>query len=274
MPPTHISGTSRALYRVFVAPNLRASTSIPLLYAPAFAPSAPSFIAAPSLTSRTSIRTKQYAKDTRRRALSDYYVIDAAIEADYVNLVDEERGFHKDVPIKEALASFNKVTHHLVQMTPGKVDEHGRVDPENLPTCRIVSKMDLRAQHERKLETERRQAKGHSKGPAPKSLELNWAIAGGDLKHRLEKMKDFLREGRKVELMLGPKKRGRKATAEEANTVIKAVRVAVAECKGAGEVKSEGAVGGVMTIVFEGRKMEEKKDDTGEGSKTAEARAP
>jgi translation initiation factor IF-3 len=272
MPPSHMSGTSRALYRVFVAPNLRASTSIPLLYAPAFAPSVRSSIAAPSLTSRTSIRTKSYAKDTRRHALSDYYVIDAAIEADHVNLVDEEGAFQKAVPLKEALTSFNKVTHHLVQMAPGKVDEFGRADPNNLPTCRVISKMNLRAQHERKLETLRRQAKGHSTGPTPKSLELNWAIAGGDLKHRLEKMKDFLREGRKVEVMLGPKKKGKKATPEEANAVFKAIRDAVAECKGAGQVKSEGDVGGVMTIVFEGRKMEEKKDDASGGSKTAEAR--
>ena len=40
MPPTHhVSSTSRALYRVFVLPNLRStSNGIPLQFAPAFAP--------------------------------------------------------------------------------------------------------------------------------------------------------------------------------------------------------------------------------------------
>ncbi|KAH7402958.1 hypothetical protein BKA66DRAFT_404746 [Pyrenochaeta sp. MPI-SDFR-AT-0127] len=261
MPPTHISGTSRALYRVFVAPNLRATTSIPLLYVPAFAASHSSPSQTPSLVSRTSIRTKKYTKDTRRHALSDYYVIDTAIEADLVNLVDESGKFHDNVLLNDALSSLNKVTHHLVQMTPGKVDEFGRADPANLPTCRIISKMHLRAQHQRKLDTLRRQAKGQTTGPAPKSLELNWAIAGGDLKHRLQRLKEFLKEGRKVEVLLGPKKRGRKATTEEANGVMRAVRDAVAECKGTGEVKSEGVVGGVMTIVFEGRKIEENRDE-------------
>ncbi|EMD90729.1 hypothetical protein COCC4DRAFT_127220 [Bipolaris maydis ATCC 48331] len=268
MPPTHISGTSRALYRVFIAPSLRTTTSIPLLYAPAFAPlvSGPTSLASstPSLTSRTSIRTKKYTKDTRRHAISDYYIIDNAIEAERINLVDENGTFHNDVPTEEALTSYDKVTHHLVQMTPGKVDEYGELDPENLPTCRVISKIDLRAQHERKLETLRRQAKGQGAGPISKSLELNWAIAPGDLKHRLESLKRFLKEGRKVEVLMGPKKKGRKATPEEADAVIKAVRDAVGECKGAREGKSEGQVGGVMTVVFEGRKVEKKAEEKAE----------
>jgi translation initiation factor IF-3 len=265
MPPTHISGTSRALYRVFIAPNLRTSTTIPLLYAPAFA-SPPNTLSTPSLGPLTSIRSKKYTKDTRRHALSDYYVIDAAIDAEVINLVDPDGTYHKYVPLDEALRSFNKVTHHLVQMTPGKVDEAGNPDPDNLPTCRVISKIDLRAQHERKVEAMRRQETGRSgTGPTPKALELNWAIAPGDLKHRLESLKRFLREGRKVEVLLGPKKKGKQASQEEAEMIMKTVREAVGECKGK-EVKSEGQVGGVVTVVFEGNKVEkeEKKVETKE----------
>jgi len=264
MPPTHISGTSRALYRVFIAPNLRNTTSIPLLYAPAFAPtSSPTSLSSstPSLTSRTSTRGIKYTKDTRRHAISDYYVIDQAIEADIINLVDEEGVFHNNVPLDEALTSFNKVTHHLVQMTPGKYDEDGNLDPNSLPTCRVISKIDLRAQHQKKLETLRRQAKGQGTGPATKSLELNWAIAAGDLKHRLVAMKKFLKEGRKVEVTLGPKKHGRKATEQEANAVFKAIENAVADCKGSRETKREGEVGGIMTVMYEGKKVEKKEGD-------------
>lgn len=235
------------------------------MYAPAFAPSASAPTAltssTPSLTSRTSIRTKKYTKDTRRHALSDYYVLDNAIEAERINFVDEDGKFHKNVPLDEVLASVDKTTHHLVQMTPGKVDEFGRADPEHLPTCRVISKMDLRTQHERKLDTMRRQAKGQGTGPSPKSLELNWAIAPGDLKHRLGSLKKFLLEGRKVEIMLGPKRGGRKATPEEATAALKAVEEAVQECKGSSEVKREGQVGGVMTVVFQGKKVEKKKDN-------------
>jgi translation initiation factor IF-3 len=261
MPPTHISGTSRALYRVFVAPTLRAPTSIPLLWAPAFA-HAPSFQSQPTrITSRTTIRTKTYKKDTARHALTDHYVLDNAIESNRINFVDEDGKFHPSMPIADALFRVNKTTHHLVQLTSGKVDELGRQDPDDLPTCRVITKMALREQHQKKLELERRQAKGLGAGPAPKNLEFNWAIAGGDLKHRLGKLTEFLREGRKVEIMLGPRKKGRKATEEEAENVIKAIRGTVQDCKGATEMKSEGGLGEVMTITFQGWKEKEKKKD-------------
>jgi translation initiation factor IF-3 len=267
MPPTHISGTSRALYRVFVVPNIRAKTSIPLLYLPAFAsPSYPS--QSPSLTSHTIIRTKTYKKDTQRHALTDYYILDNAIQSPRINLVNEDGKYFTNVPITDALFKVNRMTHYLVQVTPGKVDEFGHQDPDDLPTCRIMSKMALREQHKRKIETLRRQAKGQTAGLAMKNLELNWAIAPGDLKHRLERLKEFLREGRKVEVLLGPKKRGRKASEEEANAVMKAVRDAVGECRGSSEVKSEGTVGAVLTVVFEGRKVEDKKEVANQASAT------
>jgi translation initiation factor IF-3 len=255
MPPTHISGTSRTLYRVFIAPTLRAPTSVPLLWAPAFA-------APPSLQTRTvphtTIRTKVYAKDTARHALTDHFTIDRAIEASHINFVDEHGKFHPNVALEDALQRVNKTTQHLVQMTPGTVDEFGNQDPNDLPTCRIMTKLALREQHGRKLDLERRLAKGQGVGPAPKNLELNWAIAGGDLKHRLGRLREFLTEGKKVEVMFAPKKKGRKATEQEANAVMQAVRGVVTECRGATEVKAEGEVGGIMMVTFEGRKLEDK----------------
>ncbi|KAF9692911.1 hypothetical protein EKO04_009067 [Ascochyta lentis] len=261
MPPTHhISSTSRALYRVFVAPNLRTTANgIPIQFAPAFAPTFGPPSATVTPLHQTQVRTKTFVKkDTRRHALSDYFTIDGAITAPRVNFVDASGKFFEDVATLDALSSFNKVTHHLVQVTPGKVDEYGEQDPDHPPVCRVVSKIDLRAQHERKVDAARKQAKGTT-GPPQKNLELNWAIGGGDLKHRLNKLQEFLLEGRKVEVLLGPKKKGRKATPEEADAVLKAVEGAVGACKGAKEVKREGVVGAVLTIVLEGKKVEEKR---------------
>lgn len=271
MPPTHhISSTSRALYRVFVLPNLRtpSSSGIPIQFAPAFAPTyGPPSVPVPSTSlSQTQVRHKSYArKDTRRHALSDYYTIDNAITAPRVNFVDADGKFFEDVATLDALNSFNKVTHHLVQVTPGRVDEFGVADPAHPPVCRVVSKMDLRAQHEKKVEAARKQAKGVV-GPPQKNLELNWAIGGGDLKHRINKLSEFLLEGRRVEVLLGPKKRGRKATAEEADTVYKAVMDAAEQSK-AKEIKREGTVGAVFTVVFEGKAVEEKKVENKSGKR-------
>lgn len=260
MPPSqHISSTSRALYRVFIAPSLRTNANIPIQFAPAFAPSYGPPSATVTPLHQTQTRSKSYTKkDTRRHALADYYTIDAAIAAPRVNFVDADGKFHADIATLDALDSFNKTTHHLVQVTPGKVDEFGVQDPQHPPVCRVVSKIDLRAQHARKVDAARKQAMGVVKAPQ-KNLELNWAIGAGDLKHRLNKLQEFLAEGRKVEVLLGPKKGGRKATPEEADAVLRAVRDAVGACRGASELKSEGAVGGVLTLVFEGRKADEKK---------------
>lgn len=273
MPPTHhISSTSRALYRVFVLPNLRTtSNGIPIQFAPAFAPTygPPSIPINGSPHAQTQVRHKTYVKkDTRRHALSDYFTIDNAITAPRVNFVDADGQFFKDVATLDALDGFNRTTHHLVQVTPGEVDEYGQPDPEHLPVCRVVSKTDLRAQHEKKVDAARKQVMGVT-GPPQKNLELNWAIGGGDLKHRINKLREFLMEGRRVEVLLGPKNKGRKATPEEADALHEAVMSAVDECKGAKEVKREGKVGGVMTIIFEGQKVEksekrEKREKRGE----------
>ncbi|KAF2251016.1 hypothetical protein BU26DRAFT_517764, partial [Trematosphaeria pertusa] len=172
MPPLHLSSTSRALYRVFVAPNLPTARATPLRTRNV------------SLLPQTTVRSLVYKKkNVQRQALRDYYIFDAAIEATHINLVDQDGRFHSSVPINEALRSYNRVTHHLLQMSPGRVDDFGVPDPEHLPTCKIISKMDLRAQFNKKLDIERRKKKGQGAGPAPKNLELNWAIAGGDLKH-------------------------------------------------------------------------------------------
>jgi translation initiation factor IF-3 len=256
MPPTHhISSTSRALYRVFVLPNLRtpSSSGIPIQFAPAFAPTyGPPSIPIPSAPlSHTQVRHKSFArKDTRRHALSDYFTLDNAISAPRVNFVDASGSFFQDVATLDALNSFNKVTHHLVEVSAGRVDEFGNPDPEHRPVCRVISKIDLRAQHEKKVEAARKQAKGVV-GPPQKNLELNWAIGGGDLKHRMQKLEQFLLEGRRVEILLGPKKRGRKATEAEAQTVFKAVMTA-------------GEVGKVFTVIFEGKEDKEAAKKKGD----------
>jgi translation initiation factor IF-3 len=90
-------------------------------------------------------------------------------------------------------------------------------------------------------------------------LELNWAIGGNDLNHRLVKLRDFLLDGKKVEVLLAPKRKGRAATPEECENVVKRIKSVVAECKGASVAKApEGKIGAMMTMVFEGKKLKKE----------------
>lgn len=249
----HLTTTSRALYRVFVAPNLAPRLSIPNQYAPTLRRNVP-------LLPITPVRTKiggPRKKPAKRQALSDMYTFDNAIQAEVINLIDEDGTFVPNVHYDDAMRRVNRVTHHLLLISEGRTNEFGEQDPNYPPTCKIISKMDLRNQYNKKIEIARK----FEKGPSSKNLELNWAIAGGDLKHRLEKFKGFLKEGKKVEVLLGPKRRGKKATEAEAQNVLQAITDAVADCKGAGEMKREGVLGGVMTIVFMGTKLKDEKSE-------------
>jgi translation initiation factor IF-3 len=74
-------------------------------------------------------------------------------------------------------------------------------------------------------------------GAGTKTLELNWAIDKGDLGHRLDKMKTFLEKGLKVEIVLASKRRGKQATEEEAQLLLRKIKDAVKEVDGAKEMK-------------------------------------
>ena len=89
---------------------------------------------------------------------------------------------------------------------------------------------------------------------ATKTIELNWAIDGNDLEHRLHRMRDFLGKGNKVEVMMAPKRKGRKATEEEARVLVQRIREAI-EREGARESKTmEGKLLGTATIYAEGKR--------------------
>lgn len=113
-----------------------------------------------------------------------------------------------------------------------------------------------------------------------KTVELNWAIDKNDLGHRIEKMRGFLAEGRRVEVVLASKKRGRKASLEECQGVLEKLRECADAVDGAREVqKLEGKVGGFATMVFMGRPVkniinearENQKEVTKEMEKEQEA---
>ena len=257
MPPNHLGGTARALYRVFIQPSLSASR--PPLYAPLCPASAPIH---PPFVPLSSRRHKAYMKDNLRQSLTDVFVVDEAIRSRYINLVNTD-GFHPAVTLRDVLHTFDRTVYHLVQVAPGSTDNGppSPDDPASLPTCKLQSKQELREQQKIKLalKNKAKTKGGAGVGGPSKQLEINWAIDANDLRHRLTRMKEFLGQGRKVEVILAPKKAGRRATVEEAQAVVKKVKDAAGECKGVVEAKDPmGKIGGVFTMVFEGKLIEKE----------------
>ena len=88
-----------------------------------------------------------------------------------------------------------------------------------------------------------------------KTIELNWAIAEGDLAHRMKRVEEFLGQGRKVEVVLAKRKGGRKASVEECEGLVGRIQDVVGRVEGAKVGKSmEGKLGGVATLFLEGSK--------------------
>lgn len=242
------SGTSiyQALYRVFIQPSLAApltrQTPVPRLQC------------RKAVITHPQRRLLNYRKSPGPVQRSHLY--DEEIKASRVHIVTADGVRQPAQSLVPVLRSYNRTTHRLVQVAPA--NPH---DPDSFPTCKIISKQQLREQ-------ERAKAKP-KKNPQDtgKQLELSWAIEANDLGHRMRKMKGFLEEGRRVEIVIAKKKDGRKASPKECDEVIAKVRQAVTEVEGAKESKGmEGKVGGTATLFFEGRAREkEKRGKVGKG---------
>ncbi|PSK51926.1 hypothetical protein B9Z65_3193 [Elsinoe australis] len=122
-----------------------------------------------------------------------------------------------------------------------------------VPVCKVENKAEAAAKARAK-EVERKEARKLAP-EGVKIIELNWAIGGNDLGHRLKKVEEFLKARRRVEIVIAPKRRGKKATKEEADGVLKKVREAVGMVEGAKETRPlQGQVGGVVSLMVEGKR--------------------
>jgi translation initiation factor IF-3 len=122
-------------------------------------------------------------------------------------------------------------------------------DPSSMPICKIVSIAALK-----KAEYEKNKSKKASAAQwTIKKIELNWAIDGHDLRHRLERVQEFLAKGWRVEVLMAPKRKGRRATEEEARQLVAKVKETVNLVEGAREWKGmEGVILGQATMYLEG----------------------
>lgn len=188
------------------------------------------------------------------------------IKARIIQLVDPEtERLEEPVTRYDVLKNLDLKTHRLVQLTP---DDPG--DRNAIPVCKIINKHESYQAEKRKKAAQKESKQIAAKERSIKTLELNWAIDGNDLGHRLDKMRSFLAEGRRVEVVLASKKRGRKATSAECEEVLRKIRGVADGVPGARESKAmDGKVGGVVTLTFQGRASVAPKEQAQGGAPPA-----
>ena len=165
---------------------------------------------------------------------------DYAIMARYVRMPQPDGGLSPPESLHSAISRIKQGAEHLVQIS--KVDE-GR-----MAICRIMTITDLQKQKKDK-ERVQQEHKKSLKQSVPKQIELNWAIGPNDLEHKLTQMKGFIKDGRKVEVVLANKKRQRQATPEEGRGVLRKVKEKLAEADGREIKEMQGGEVGKHTVL-------------------------
>ena len=173
---------------------------------------------------------------------------DEEITDRYIALVTLDGEHQPRVALDMVLRRLDRTAEHLVQLSPANASAG------KLAICKIFTKAGLRETQRAKVNAVKEAKK---KVVTNKILEVNWAIADGDLGNKATQLESFLREGRRVEVLLARKKRARVATGEECRKVLKRIRDAIKAVPGAKEEKTEGKIGEKMSLVFENRKMKE-----------------
>ncbi|KAL2865403.1 putative translation initiation factor IF3 [Aspergillus lucknowensis] len=140
-------------------------------------------------------------------------IIDEAIEASYVQVVNDEGRLDPPERLQSVLRSLKRPDSFLLQVSPGTRDQP--------PVCKIMDRVALQ-EHERAQAKAARTAK-----TSLKQMELNWAIDAHDLSHRLKQLTTFIEKGRTVELILTRKMGKRRPTLEEVKGLMDKVLQAV-----------------------------------------------
>ena len=220
---------SQALRRVF----------LPLLEPHLSYPPRSLFVSARHFYQRRSLYINQNQRTYGPKDGPNAPLRDEAIKSEDICLVGEDNKLQEPQWIEHVLGRMDRKNYFLVQVS--------HPDDPGVPVCKILEKKKVYAEAKAKEKSKKRKSPEQSK----KGLEINWAIDAHDLSHRLKRLKQFLSEGRKVEVLLADKRKGKKtATAEEMEAVIRKIESAAREVPGAKCVNIETAAKGKVATMF------------------------
>ncbi|KAF2102587.1 hypothetical protein NA57DRAFT_12099, partial [Rhizodiscina lignyota] len=175
---------------------------------------------------------------------------DEEIGTTRVNLVTSDGRFLPAQPIHQILRTYNRETHTLMQLQAGNPDAP-RIEQQHWPVAKIVSHQELRDIDAKKREAIKQQKKTTA---SSKQMELSWVIGENDLGHRLKKIREFLEEGRKVEITVTTKRGMRAVTEKECAGLVAKLRRILGTVNGAKEYKEpEGSVGKMYMMFWEAK---------------------
>lgn len=239
-----LRSSSQALYHVFVRPSL-------CLQSPTSA--ARKAIASPFIIP-FSIPQARYASRNVKfvpNGNEPYGIRDESIRSRVISLRDEHGTFHPNVYLKSVLANIDRATQRVVLLKPANPN-----DPESLPVCAIMTADEIAAQ-KKKMKMEEKVRARKKRLLDPKQLEINWGTDKNDLETKMKRMVDFLQQGRRVEILLAPKKRRAQSwTQGEAADLVSGIKNKALQVDGTKEYKKpDGKLGARLMLYYEGKEL-------------------
>lgn len=190
--------------------------------------------------------------------------LDEKIGALRAHLVDTDGKLQEPQSMRALYTQIDRTTHHIRKVGDG---------PDGIPVVKIVSREAL-------VEIVRnREAMANKKDVAElaKQVELNWAVSENDLAHRLKKIQEFLQDGKRLEILIAPKRKGRRAMPEECQDLMARIKETVAGVEGVEEWKAQqGTLGKTVELSYKGREegtAEYRERAKGEKSEKMEKKA-
>lgn len=167
--------------------------------------------------------------------------LDERIGTLHAQLVDSDAKIHPPESMRVLLSQIDRSVEHLRKVADG---------PDGVPVVKVVTRESL----VQLVKSKEAVAKKKDVAELAKQVELNWAVSENDLGYRLKQIAQFLGEGKRVEVMIAPKKRGRRASPEECLGLMGRIKETVEGVEGAGEWKEmQGTLGKVVELYYKGR---------------------
>ncbi|MCJ1388172.1 hypothetical protein MMC18_001017 [Xylographa bjoerkii] len=192
---------------------------------------------------------------------------DEAIRSMTIRIVSADNKLQELSYLPDILASIDRKTHFIQQVSPAD-------DPKfPIPVCKIIDKKENRDQEKARAKA----VKSSQQAAKAKKLELSWGIGKHDLEHRMNKVREFLEDGRRVEIVVGASRRkgqakkAAKIEAQEAAETFKTIRDAVASIGDVTEWRPmDGTVGAMVTLYLEAKAKKGKGSNVEKGEESAD----
>ena len=170
---------------------------------------------------------------------------DEEIQSYTVQIV-EEGGITDPQDLRSVLNSIDRKHNFLVQLRPAA--------GEDVPVCKVLPK-------EQVFKSENQKAKRvKTADDEKKQIELSWKMAEGDLSHKMNALAQFLEQGRKVEIVIVPKRKKDIISEADSEAFLAVLRKRLGDMLGAKETQPlSGTMGKMVTLYYEGPQQNKAK---------------